>query len=322
MKQRICFVFQNPASFVETDRRILAESYEVSPFEYHGKRDVPRLARAVCSSDLTFSWFALGHATAAVRLSRWLRKRSVVVTGGWDVAAMPEIPYGAMLGPSRRHMTRWTLANADLVLAVSESNRSEALQWVSREIPVVPLGVDTEFFLSGGPKENLVVTVAGVTHGAALRTKGLDTFIEVARNMPRLRFVIVGRHSPEWEAKLLAMAPPNIVFTGWLERESLRSLYQKAKVYAQFSAHESFGLSVAEAMACGCTPVVSNRGGLLELVGPIGATVPYGDPGAASQAVEEAMHSGVNTAARERIVESFSLTRRRERLLQLVEALT
>jgi glycosyltransferase involved in cell wall biosynthesis len=272
-------------------------------------------------SDLSVSWFALGHATATVGISRLLGKPSVIVLGGWDVAAMPEIPYGAMLSASRRRKTKWTLRSADLVLAVSEANQREAQRWVDRDFPVVPLGVDTEAFSPAGAKEPWVVTVASVTHEAVVRTKGLDILFAVARNLPATRFVVVGGHVPEWDIRLRRMAPSNVEMTGWLDKAELRLLFRRARVYAQLSAHESFGLALAEAMACGCVPVVSDRGSLPEVVGPVGTVVPYGDVAATTAAVAKACSDNDGTEARRRIVRTFPISLRKQRLLAALEAL-
>ncbi|MEO7555918.1 MAG: glycosyltransferase, partial [Acidimicrobiales bacterium] len=40
-----------------------------------------------------------------------------------------------------------------------------------------------------------------------------------------------------------------------------------SQVYAQLSWHEAFGVSVAEAMLCGCTPVVTDVPALQEVAG-------------------------------------------------------
>lgn len=317
----VCLVYQDMAPFVEADWRLLSERFTVRPFKYRGKRDLPTLAKAIQSSDIVYSWFALGHATAAVRLARFFGRKSIVISGGWDVAALPELPYGAMLGPERRRRTIWTLRNADLVLSVSESNQIETLRWVSRDIPVVPLGVDTNFFAPVGPKQDLVVTVARVTHDASIPTKGVDTFMQIARELPQCRFVLVGGHSPEWGERLRRMASANVELAGWLEREAIRSLFQRARLVVQFSAHESFGLSVAEAMSCECTPIVCDRGALPSLVGTTGTIVPYGSQSEALFAVQKAMRSPGNRAARDRICRLYSLERRRKTLLQLVETL-
>jgi glycosyltransferase involved in cell wall biosynthesis len=43
--------------------------------------------------------------------------------------------------------------------------------------------------------------------------------------------------------------------------QSLRRILSKAKIYVHCAPHEYFGISVVEAMACGCVPVVHKSGG-------------------------------------------------------------
>ena len=245
----------------------------------------------------------------------------MVLIGGWDVAAEPEIPYGAMLSAARRRKTIWTLQNADIVLAPSDASRQETLRWTSREVQVLPLGVDTDFFEPLELKDPVVVTAASVSYCSTIRTKGLDVLFQVARRLPETQFVVAGRQDPQILRHLQSMAGPNVGFVGWLEREDLRALFRRASVYAQLSAHESFGLALAEAMACGCTPVVSDRGALPEVVGDVGSIVPYGDVTAATRAISVGLATGISHAARNRITETFRLSRRRDGLLRILGAL-
>jgi len=254
-----------------------------------------------------------------VLLSNAIGRPSVVLVGGWDIAAMPEIPYGAMLSPGRQRKTIWTLRNADVVIAPSEASRQETLRWADREVRVIPLGVDTDFFEPPEEKEPLVVTAASISHSPTIRTKGLDILFQVARRLPTIQFVVAGRHSPQVMEALRTSAGPNVQLVGWLERERLRELFRRASIYAQLSAHESFGLALAEAMACGCTPVVSDRGALPEVVGGVGSIVPYGDVDAATRAISAGIATGVSHAARNRVAERFQLNRRRDELLRTLE---
>jgi glycosyltransferase involved in cell wall biosynthesis len=65
--------------------------------------------------------------------------------------------------------------------------------------------------------------------------------------------------------RLRAAAPPNVTFVGFAGDESLRELYRSARGLICPSV-ETFGLVMAEALACG-TPVIAPRvGGALELV--------------------------------------------------------
>lgn len=94
-------------------------------------------------------------------------------------------------------------------------------------------------------------------------------------------------------------------------------------VYAQLSAYESFGMALAEAMQCGCVPVVTRRGALPEVVGDAGWYVPYGDPDATAQAIREALNApdAASRAARHRITDRFPLDRRRHALVDALRAL-
>jgi len=92
--------------------------------------------------------------------------------------------------------------------------------------------------------------------------------------------------------------------------------YQKAKVYCQLSAHESFGVALAEAMSCCCVPVVTRRYALPEVVGDAGFYVPYNDPKATAEAIRKALKSNKGRKARERIKKYFSIKTREKRLIE------
>jgi glycosyltransferase involved in cell wall biosynthesis len=69
-------------------------------------------------------------------------------------------------------------------------------------------------------------------------------------------------------------------FTGW-SVESLRMLYSAADLFISTSMGEGFGLTIAEALACGTPVVASGVSAITEVVGPGGVTVPAVRPFAA-----------------------------------------
>jgi glycosyltransferase involved in cell wall biosynthesis len=105
----------------------------------------------------------------------------------------------------------------------------------------------------------------------------------------------------------------NLKITGYISKEKLLEYYQNAKVYAQLSYYESFGVSLAEAMACSCIPVVAKRAALPEVAGNIGYYVNYDDVKEIVKAVRQALEDGpdVGRKARKRIKDEFSLEKRR-----------
>src|SRR5207248_1056071 len=89
--------------------------------------------------------------------------------------------------------------------------------------------------------------------------KGIDVFIKTARAMPDAAFDLVGIRGEALEyARKESKDLKNITITeGPVAYETLLSYYHKASAYCQLSMDETFGVATAEAMSCGCIPVVS-----------------------------------------------------------------
>ncbi|HPW73486.1 MAG TPA: glycosyltransferase family 4 protein [Methanothrix sp.] len=289
---------------------------------YKNPCDAIRMIVPIWRSDLTFSWFASGHSFAAVLLCKIMGKRSAVVAGGYDVAYEPEIDYGQYTLPKHKRMyADIVLRNADIILPVSEFTRSEVLARVRpKRIQLLYPGIDTDEFRPQGEKEDLVMTVAS-SSGRVIRLKGLNSFIGAAALLPGVRFLVVGLSEADRE-ELQSKAAENVLLSGYETQEELLAHYQKAKVYCQLSYRESFGMALVEAMACGCAPVVTERGALPEVVGDTGYYVPYGNIRATAEAIEKALSSKRGLKARERVEEKFSLKKREQELRSLLEGLS
>lgn len=316
---RVLLLHDTNASFVRTDLGILESVYDVRSLDCSKGISALHVSRELRRADLSYSWFALGHAARAVFLGKILRRPSVVVAGGWDVIAMPEIGYGAARSRRGRARARYVLRHADRLLTFSSWSRETIRLLSGREAELVYLGVDTAMFLPGS-KEDIVVTVGGVTH-ENLRRKGLRTFARAARFVPEMRFVIVGEHRDGAGDVLRSEAAPNLEFLGRLSDTSLRNLLGRAKVYVQPSYNEGFGLAVAEAMAAGCVPVVTMEGSLPEVAGDVGYYAPFGDAEAFGAMIRQAVVSNRGQAARERVERLFTVSNRRTRILAVVESL-
>jgi glycosyltransferase involved in cell wall biosynthesis len=214
------------------------------------------------------------------------------------------------------------LNSATKVLPDSKDAEKGALGLVNdaSKVTLIYLGIDVEKFRPSGPKKDRVITV-GVVNQSNLKRKGLETFVKSAAYLPHLEFVLVGRFADHSIDYLRSVAPKNVRFTGLLPESELIRCYQEAKVYVQVSAHEAFGVSLAEGMACECVPVVTDKGAIPEIVGNMGTYVPYGDPAATAEAIKHAMESQDGGTARQRIKTMFSVEKRREALLKAVHDL-
>ncbi len=319
---KIALIYYDFSSFVQQDGELLSRHFKVARVNYRRPFDLFNIFSSVWQCDVSFSWFASGHSFAAVLFSKLLGKKSIVVAGGYDVACVPEINYGQFtFSWTKRFMTRFSLEHADLVLPVSEFTQKEVLRWARpKKIQVIYNGIDLNRFTADGKKEDLVITVGGVSR-SNLRRKGLETFVKSARLVPEARFVVIGKEQDDSINRLRAAASANVSFTGFVNDKELLQWYQKAKVYVQASAYESFGMSLAEAMLCHCVPVVTERGALSEVVGETGYYAPFEDEKATAGAIKAALNSELGPLARRRIEALFSQTRREDSLKKAIEAL-
>lgn len=329
-RKNVAFVYFFPRSswrpsFVELDFKILSRHFNCDLVNFRGLNDVARIVKLIAWSDICFSWFASGHSFVAVVLSMLFRKKSVVVAGGYDVAYAPEINYGQYTsGWISRKRTDFVLKHADLVLAVSDFTKSEAMDRARpKRIVVIHNAVDTEKFQpasSDEEREDAVVTVASGL-GDIIILKGLDVFVKTAGLLPNVKFTILGLTDENMQALKGLISSANVKLCGYMDQEELLAYYQEAKVYCQLSYRESFGIATAEAMACGCIPVVTDRGALPEVVGDAGFVVHYGDLESTVVSVECALRTNNGNRARARIEDRFSQNMRESRLLYAIESL-
>lgn len=318
-----------PASpFMKTDIDLLGKHFPVEVLTYEGRRlhmALRVLARILAGRvGAVVLWFAVPSFGFGVSvIAKALRCPIALITGGYDVACMPEIGFGSMIRPKLRRLVVAMLNMADVVLTFSDYSQTEVLRYARprRMLTVYP-GVDVNRFrpaegVSWEQRECMVITASSVGH-AFIRQKGLDTFVRAAAYVPEARFVLIGKFVDDAIDMLRAEAPANVEFTGrFLADEEYVRYLQSARVYVQASAHEGFGLSLAEAMAAGCVPVAANVTAMPEVVGEAGFYAPVGNAQAFAEAVRMALRDDgrLSLAAHERIVRHFTLDRRERALV-------
>ena len=120
---------------------------------------------------------------------------------------------------------------------------------------------------------------------------------------------------------LRATAPRNVRFVGFADDDTLRELYRSARGLI-CPSRETFGLAMAEALACG-TPVIAQRAaGALELVreGVNGVFLERLDPAAVIDAVEAVERLAPDPQACRASIEPFSEERFLERMDGVLDA--
>lgn len=158
--------------------------------------------------------------------------------------------------------------------------------------------------------------------GRLVSQKGADVLV---RALGRLRgdgrapsLTIIGDGPDRGELERLAGETGThgqIRFTGALAGEALvRELNAHRIFVAPSSYEEPFGIVALEALACGCVPIVSERGGLVDAIGPHGVTFPNGDDAALAARLAEVLDRPAAAHARLDGVETHLAAHRADRV--------
>lgn len=188
---------------------------------------------------------------------------------------------------ARRHAVR-----ATCLLADSESTRADLSRFYgvpAERVVVAPLGVDEDMRPSSGEQVAAARAAVGLAPGrdyvlyvgTLQPRKNLARLLlawqAVARERPDVDLVLAGKAGWGGEdlpalARRLGVAE-RVRFPGYVPRARLPGLYSGALALAHPSLYEGFGLTVAEAMACGTPVLVARSSSLPEVVGPAGLLV-------------------------------------------------
>ena len=276
-KKKILYIIDGETEFKKTDERVLNSIGIMKKLDYQSKWNYfnPKLIFHFMWAHSIVIWFASKHTFPAVILNYFFNKHLIIIAGGFDVANLPKIKYGAMQSGSRSKIGRWLLSRAHYVIAVSKSNRKEIIEngkVDEKRVRLIYHAVPSVNTKNIQNKKKIVLTVGEINQETYLR-KGLDRFIQVAEKMQDVQFIHIGKWTDNKGKPCNRMieyvkkkSPKNIQYLGYVDRDEMKKHYSESKVYLQLSRHEAFGVSVVEAMAHGCTPFVSNVFALPEVV--------------------------------------------------------
>nr|NLD40763.1 glycosyltransferase family 1 protein [Actinomycetales bacterium] len=211
--------------------------------------------------------FSLGFQALVAADRRGIPTCAVYQT---DLAGFSKRNHLGLLSASSTKWLRWTHQHADVNLAPSTAAAADLTAWGISDVIVWPHGVDSKLFT---PEKRHSET------GRRLRAQ----FDRTGR--PVVGYI--GRLNPEKEVERLAAVAdladlvvvgdgtirpklentlPTALFTGRLGGEQLAAAYTALDVFVHTGRHETFGLTVQEAMAAGVPVVAPGEGGPVDQV--------------------------------------------------------
>lgn len=214
---------------------------------------------------------------------------------------------------------KFILRKADRILSTSEVMAVQTSRFTSKDIGVIPFGVDTELFrpcYTGNDSTFLIGNVKTLSP-----KYGIDVLIEAFKKVKdrnpgrNIELMIVGdgpcRHEYEELAERLGVRK-DITFAGFVPNSGLPSYYNSFSVDVSLSRSESFGVVAVEAMSCGCPVVVSDADGFKEVVKDsiTGYIVPRDNPQAAADAIQKfldnpQLREKIGNEGRKRVTELY-----------------
>jgi glycosyltransferase involved in cell wall biosynthesis len=191
----------------------------------------------------------------------------------------------------RRVLSRKTLDRADAIIAINKSSFEAISRHTDkRKIHVIPLGVDTAEFPYSTPTDHFKI----VSFGPLQKRRGLHNLISavsiVAKRYPQVELSITGdgpaRNSLQFLVRRLGLSE-KVRFLGYISRDHLIRVLAECRLYCHPSLHETFGISLLEAMSTGRPVIATDAIGPREIVVDKynGFLVPMGDAEALATAI-------------------------------------
>ena len=198
---------------------------------------------------------------------------------------------------------------------------------------VIPHGIRLPEALSISASTSAVLFV-----GSLNPRKGVDTLLaaipRVLRSHPAAEFWIVGSDPGEkierrFRENNPQQPPQAVLFLGSLSTADLADRYRRCAVYATASVHESFGLTLVEAMGYAKPVVACNVSAMPEIIrdGETGLLVPPNDPAAFADNIIQLLNDAglrqqMGRAGRERAEQEYTAAKMAERLEKFFQSVS
>lgn len=351
MKPTALHIYHIPTSFTKIDNKILSERFTVIDFAFTISSwwSIPILwikqkiflLKHIRKSKLIFCMFAGYHTIVPVIFAKIFKKPCIIVAGGIDSVAFPSVNYGNFTKYILGKITAWSFKLCTHIAPISDYLVDSAYTYQDNDFPrqgfryhvpqlktphtTIYNGFELKNWFSDGNKRtpNTFLTIASnLDNMARVNIKGVDLILQVATLLPQFNFTIIGR-----DANFDALKPTvNVKIIPFVAYHELRKIYCAHQFYLQLSMSEGFGNTLSEAMLCGCIPIGSNAGAIPFIIADAGFVLKRKDKFELQNLLIAASNDENKIAiadnARKRILDNFSIEKRGEAMIKLIDKIT
>ena len=277
--------------------------------------------------DVLHAYFLTQAGFVTTYAGKYLDVPSVVSIRGNDIER-------AAFDPSKFSQIMYVLQNASAVTTNARELAKKAKAFFEREIVLIPNGIDSEHFKPMPRNEGMAealnlkvktkeerVSVIGFA-GEWREKKGLKSLLSAYAQVNKTHLaalLIVGQVRAGEEQQIvdgfrISNPDSRIIITGYVSPTDLPAYYSLMDVFVHPSLRDGMPNALLEAMACEKPIIATPVGGILDVVkdGENGIFVPVNDRDALSKTISNVLNdselqSGLGKAARQSILDSFSL---------------
>lgn len=252
----------------------------------------------------------------------------VLSVWGTDIERFPNYSF------IHKYLTRFILNRADVILATSLALSKETSKYVQKKIQITPFGIDLEKFIPDKNKflfDDNTIVIGNIK--SLEWTYGLEYLIKAFKIVKyrnpniSLGLLLVGRGSQEIKLKKLVEdlgLKNETIFTGYVNHEDIVKYFNTTDICVFPSIEESFGVSVLEASSCEKPVIVSDVGGLPEVVDNeiTGLIVEKRNENELANAIEILIHDKelrikLGKAGREKVFKEYNLNQSIEKMISI-----
>jgi|JI7StandDraft_1071085.scaffolds.fasta_scaffold71532_2 glycosyltransferase involved in cell wall biosynthesis len=343
----IIFNYQHESSFINLDLLFLSNNYSLYKYKFDPAKKLFTplyfihqfffFIKYWKKYNLIISQIAGYHTFIPSILSYLKLKKHIIILHGTDCNCIPEINYGNLQKPVLKWFTKKSIMLCNHLLPVSQSliennstyylkNKAKFglqnnIENFNTPYTVIHNCVDDKIFTISQENRSIksFITIAlGLNLEKNVKLKGIDLVINLARQNPDFEITILGSETIFGYKNELK----NVKIIGKVNHKELNHYYNLHKYYLQLSISESFGISLCEAMLCGCIPIVSNVGMMPEIIQEKNLVLNEPNIQALEKIISRNIQIGDNIQnmlnRRSLIMDRFSIEQRKTRLLNLL----
>lgn len=357
--KKILYIKTVDSPFIGIDEKILKNNFEtiIYKFSQSGKiitflLSCIRLFTFMCANkrryEIIIIMFVDYFTPIPALLSRILKKKFIIIVGGYDAVSYPDFSFGVFSKPIKSKFAYITYKCADYIIPNHESLEyglntyiDSKVRYIGVKYFIPKLKAKFKIIYNGYFKdyanidkcknkdEKMIVLVGKVSSSNNPKNpekpfplKGYDLFIEAAKEMSNYNFTLIGicgDYLQLAQEKYSIEKIRNLRIIEHLDQFNLKKIYEKAKIIVHPSLSEGMPNVLCEAMLHKCIPVGSNVNGIPLAIGDTGVIVMKRDVNMLVNGIKKALTMDTGEKARQRILDNFSYEKREFELVNLIK---